>query len=300
MFLKNILAKKQGKTSCMLLAAAFTLALSITGMASAQDYGEDVESVLDSGAYEKYVVSGIMNQAEGGFLALRTEPAYDDANIIAELHNGDDIYVSEDRDGDYVTAYDPSSRQTGYVNSNFVKPAGDEDGESGISSSIPQSSFQPVNKVFIGDSRTVDMMNAVQDDSIWSCEVSMGYQWMASSGVPAVESYIGNGTAVIILLGVNDIYNISNYIAYTNQKAAEWAAKGAKTYFAAVGPVESDPYVTNDEIESFNNALQSGLSGVSYIDLYSHLMSSGYSTVDGTHYPDSVSLEIYDYVVSQL
>ena len=154
--------------------------------------------------------------------------------------------------------------------------------------------------VFIGDSRTVDMMNAVHDDSVWACKVSMGYQWMATEAVPAVEGYIDAGTAVIILMGVNDVYNISNYIGYTNQKAAEWAAKGATTYYVSVGPVTSDPYVTNAEIESFNAALQANLSGVYYIDIYTYLTENGFSTVDGTHYPDNVSIAIYNYIIENL
>lgn len=154
--------------------------------------------------------------------------------------------------------------------------------------------------VFIGDSRTVDIMNAVHDGSVWACKVSMGYQWMATVGVPAVDSYIDAGTAVIILMGVNDPYNISNYIGYTNEKAAEWAARGATTYFVSVGPVDGDPYVTNAEIESFNAALQANLSGVYYIDIYSYLMANGFSTVDGTHYPDNVSIAIYNYIVEHL
>lgn len=154
--------------------------------------------------------------------------------------------------------------------------------------------------VFIGDSRTVAMMNAVNDDSIWCCKVSMGYNWMATEGVPAVDGYIDGNTAVIIWMGVNDPFNISNYIGYTNEKAAEWAARGATTYYVSVGPVTADPYVTNAEIESFNAALQANLSGVYYIDIYSYLMANGFSTVDGTHYPDSVSIAIYNYIIDHL
>ena len=157
-------------------------------------------------------------------------------------------------------------------------------------------------KIFIGDSRTVDIMNAVQNqaDAVWSCKVSMGYDWMVKEGIPAVEDQIENNTAVIILLGVNDVYNISNYISYINQKAAEWAAIGAKTYFVSVGPVVSDPYVTNVEIEAFNTSLQNSLSGVTYIDIYTYLTTNGFTTADGLHYTDDVSLSIYNYIVDNL
>ncbi len=155
-------------------------------------------------------------------------------------------------------------------------------------------------KIFIGDSRTVAMRDAVGDDSVWACMDSMGYSWMVSEAVPAVEDEITQNSAVIILMGVNDIYNLSNYIEYTNAKAAEWAAKGANTYFVSVGPVDDDPYVTNAEIEAFNASLQAGLTGVTYIDMYNYLMENGYSTLDGTHYPDDVSIAIYTYIVDNL
>ena len=46
--------------------------------------------------------------------------------------------------------------------------------------------------------------------------------------------------------------------------------------------------------------MQANLSGVTYIDVYSHLVSEGFSTIDGTHYPDSVSVDIYNYILDHL
>lgn len=154
--------------------------------------------------------------------------------------------------------------------------------------------------IFVGDSRTVGIRDAVRDDSIWSCKSSMGYEWMSSTGVPQIEDEIDEYTAVIILMGVNDVYQLNNYINYINAKASEWAELGARTYFVSVGPVENDPYVTNAEIESFNAAMQANLTGVTYIDVYSHLVNNGFHTTDGTHYPDGVSVEIYNYILEHL
>lgn len=154
--------------------------------------------------------------------------------------------------------------------------------------------------IFIGDSRTEGIRDAVHDDSIWSCLSSMGYEWMVSTGVPQIEEDIEDNTAVIILMGVNDVYQVEHYIQYINEKTKEWADIGAVTYFASVGPVEKDPYVTNEEIENFNEQMESGLIGVKYIDVYSHLTEKGFSTVDGIHYPDEVSIEIYNYILENL
>lgn len=155
--------------------------------------------------------------------------------------------------------------------------------------------------IFIGDSRTEGIRDAVNDGNvIWSCLSSKGYEWMSTTGVPQIEDEIDAYTAVIILMGVNDVYQINNYVNYINKKANEWADLGARTYFVSVGPVEHDPYVTNAEIESFNAAMKANLAGVTYIDVYSHLVSNGFYTVDGIHYPDSVSIDIYNYVLEHL
>ena len=58
--------------------------------------------------------------------------------------------------------------------------------------------------IFVGDSRTEGIRDAVQDDSIWSCLSSMGYDWLVSTGVPQIEAEIVDNTSVIILMGVND------------------------------------------------------------------------------------------------
>ena len=134
----------------------------------------------------------------------------------------------------------------------------------------------------------------------WGYEILNKINSLVSTGVPQVEDQIEDNTAVIILMGVNDLYHVNDYISYINSKAAEWGNRGAQTYFVSVGPVQNDPYCSNAEIESFNAAMQANLSGVTYIDVYSHLVSEGFSTVDGTHYPDSVSVDIYNYILDHL
>lgn len=172
--------------------------------------------------------------------------------------------------------------------------------EGTISRPADTEASQKDKLIFVGDSRTEGIRDAVHDDSIWSCLSSMGYDWMVSTGVPQIEAEIVDNTSVIILMGVNDVHNLNKYVQYINEKAKEWTDLGASTYFVSVGPVENDPYVTNEQIESFNAAMEANLIGVTYIDVYSHLMETGYSTLDGTHYPEDVSLEIYNYILDNL
>lgn len=156
--------------------------------------------------------------------------------------------------------------------------------------------------VYIGDSRTEGLRDVNSDSkNTFVCLSSMGYDWMLSTAFPQAESYASSGTAFVILMGVNDLYHQNSYISAINQKAAEWKKKGAVVYFASVGPVQNDPYTSNSEIESFNRALKNGLSSdVGYIDLYGELNKSGYQTVDGTHYTNTVSKNILSFIGKQV
>ena len=156
------------------------------------------------------------------------------------------------------------------------------------------------NLVFVGDSRTVGMQSAVGSNDTWSGKVSAGLDWMKSSGVPNVEGKIGNGSAVIILMGVNDLYRSDGYISYINEKASTWASKVAYTYFVSVNPTEGSYNHLNSDIYSFNQKLKGGLSNVTYIDTNSYLKSNGFSTTDGLHYTSDTYNKIYNYIKSHL
>ena len=165
----------------------------------------------------------------------------------------------------------------------------------------PQPANPPAGILFIGDSRCVQMQAAVGGgNSSWICENSKGYEWFSSTAVGQADQCVGKGTKVVICLGVNDTDNISNYAALVNAKAAEWAKKGAKTYFVSVNPVSENPYRTEDEVEAFNAALPGQLSGVRWIDTHSFLTSQGYVLVDGLHYDTNTYVAIFNAIVGSL
>lgn len=144
------------------------------------------------------------------------------------------------------------------------------------------------------------MSSAVGGNDTWSGKVSAGLDWMKSSGVPNVESNIKNGSAVIILMGVNDLYHADSYISYINEKANSWKSKGATTYFVSVNPTENSYSHLNTDIDSFNQKLKNGLVNVNYIDTNSYLKSNGFSTTDGLHYTQDTYNKIYNYIKSHL
>ncbi len=154
------------------------------------------------------------------------------------------------------------------------------------------------NVILIGDSRTAEMKNCVGENScIWIAEYSKGIKWFVSDAVPAADPYIAPGTKVIINLGANDPEKVDTYIYTINEVAANWTARGATVYYASVGPCYQNPYHTNEEAVNFNAALQNGLSGVHWIDLYTHMVNNGFATRenDGFHYDPPTYASMYSY-----
>lgn len=159
----------------------------------------------------------------------------------------------------------------------------------------------PAGILFIGDSRCVQMQEAVGGgNSSWVAENSKGYDWFSTKGLERAEPSIGKGTKVVICLGVNDTRNASKYAELINAKAAEWAARGAKTYFVSVNPVWENPYVTEEQVQNFNGTIVGLLSGVRWIDTHSFLEASGYRLVDGLHYDGDTYVKIFNAIVGSL
>ena len=76
-------------------------------------YEED--SCYDSFVQTRY------SQVESGFLALRNAPAYDDANIIAEIwSNGTMLQMTGERSGNYARCYVPAFGMYGWVDVRFT------------------------------------------------------------------------------------------------------------------------------------------------------------------------------------
>lgn len=55
-----------------------------------------------------------------GYLALRTEKSYDEANEIGPIYNGEEVWVIDSSTGTYWYVYSPTLDAYGYVNSNYL------------------------------------------------------------------------------------------------------------------------------------------------------------------------------------
>ena len=129
----------------------------------------------------------------------------------------------------------------------------------------------------------------------------MGLNWMKSTGIPAARKYFSPGTAVVILMGVNDLHNSNKYVEYINENISSWTESGSKFYFATVMPCSGKYEHLNTSIASFNEKIKSSLSkDVKIIDTNSYLTSTGFESKDGLHYLKNTSDKVHQYIKSNL
>ena len=154
--------------------------------------------------------------------------------------------------------------------------------------------------VFVGDSRTVQLQKAVgSNDKAYIAKVGEGYSWFKNTALAEIHNYAGQGTSMVINFGVNDLANAKNYIKLVNSNVDEWINAGITVYYAAVTPVGSCDNVTNAQIEAFNAKLQAELDPrIIWIDGYTYLSQTGFSTSDGLHYSSDTYKNLYSYYMS--
>ena len=156
--------------------------------------------------------------------------------------------------------------------------------------------------IFVGDSRFVQMKNAVGENPyLWIAKGSQGYDWFSGEAVAQIDAAVQSGTKILINFGVNDVGNEKSYAELVNRKAAEWEEKGAEVYYASVKPVEDGRYVTEEKVEKFNEKLQEDLnSAVEWIDSFSWLMKDGYTLTDGLHFSSDTYEKLYAFYLDEL
>lgn len=171
-------------------------------------------------------------------------------------------------------------------------------GGSGNNSGSNSSGEKKDYTLFIGDSRTVGMCQSVSIGSNAECiaEVGKGYSWLANEKLGEIKSKLTEhpNSNVVINLGVNDYYNINNYIDLYNELSRSYPnAKFVIVSVTHVTDTESKN-IKNKDIESFNNSLKNGLNkNITYCDIYSYIKDN-YSTSGGIHYDADAYKGIYN------
>ena len=165
------------------------------------------------------------------------------------------------------------------------------------------------NVIFVGDSRTGQMANAVGGTAAWpgtafaAC-FGGGVDWLSTAQAKKqVDQYVTPGAVIILNYGVNDLSRHNDYIATINRYAQDWISKGATVYFASVGPVGENEYgKRNWAVEYFNNQLNNRLDArIGRLNLYAFLTGSGYVTLaDGLHYDGATYAAMFQFLMQSI
>ena len=165
------------------------------------------------------------------------------------------------------------------------------------------------NVIFVGDSRTGQMANAVGGTAAWPGTAFVacfggGVDWLSSAQAKKdVDQYVTPGSVIILNYGVNDLSRHNDYVAAINRYAQDWISKGATVYFASVGPVGENEYgKRNWAVEYFNNQLNNRLDArIGRLNLYVFLTGSGYTTqADGLHYDGATYAAMFQFLMQSI
>lgn len=164
--------------------------------------------------------------------------------------------------------------------------------------------------IFVGDSRMVGMYNTVAPaNTLFLAKVSSGYTWLNATAGVKLKYYLDANPKVKVVLahGVNDLGNISLYLAYYRELISLYP--DTEFYMLSVNPVDdqylkknnpvSYQWVNNAAIRKFNKKLKSAFSK-RYIDTYTYLTKKGFGTADGIHYTAATYQKIYLYMKNEL
>ena len=165
------------------------------------------------------------------------------------------------------------------------------------------------NVIFVGDSRTGQMANAVGGTAAWPGTAFVacfggGVDWLSTAQAKKdVDQYVMPGSVIILNYGVNDLSRHNDYITTINRYAQDWILKGATVYFASVGPVGENEYgKRNWAVEYFNNQLNNRLDArIGRLNLYVFLTGSGYTTqADGLHYDGATYAAMFRFLMQSI
>ena len=198
---------------------------------------------------------------------------------------------------------------------------------------LPQwNNYKYKRVVFIGDSRTAYMENALKNAGARTAgiefisKVGGGLDWFKTVAYPKLYSIVKNETAsilakptaVVINLGINDLENQNGYVLYMNSIAKELKKHNCELFFMSLNPVNRSMLKeagkkdrSEAKVRLFNNALRSALGAqYSYIDTYSKLKKEGYGfdssstgtggNDDGLHYTAKTYKRIFTYCMKTL
>lgn len=211
--------------------------------------------------------------------------------VYLTLQNQDEVFSSG------PTAVESEAEA---VLQSLVEPAR-EPSENTEASSEAASSQEDLFLIWAGDSRTLGMRDAVDNDDVYIGASGEGYRWLSETGLSQIRDAIRTypDAPVVFNFGVNDYDSMEDYLELYQSLAEEYP--DTHFYFLSVNPIEPTlcKNITNEEIADFNSHLQEAFPDT-YIDSFTYLMVTETTTIDGIHYSQDDYRAIYEFAVQKI
>ena len=158
--------------------------------------------------------------------------------------------------------------------------------------------------IFVGDSRTEGMRDAIGEDDKkkFICKVGEGLVWLKNTAYKQLKDMCDKypDYYVVFNFGINDL-GVDNYISYY-KNTIEKNIKN-KIIHMSVNPIDQAKAknagytdITNDLIKSFNIKYKE-YAGNSYLNTFNYLLKEGFNASDGIHYDNNTYKKLYNKVV---
>ena len=157
----------------------------------------------------------------------------------------------------------------------------------GTTVNVNAEADKSIGYIYIGDSRFVGLNEHTKVSQYANkfvvAEGGMGYDWLVNTAEQQINEIEQSHPEItrwleIYNLGVNDLGNIESYKSYISNRMIDH-----DVYYVSCNPVEDYWYVNNEQIQDFNNNIQT--TGVKYIDLFTPLINMNVTlTTDQVHY----------------
>ncbi len=170
-----------------------------------------------------------------------------------------------------------------------------------IEETAPETEAEGRLLIWVGDSRTLGMRDAMKNEDVYIGASGEGYPWLAETGLPQLRDAIARYPAapVVLNFGVNDYDDMELYLKLYESLTEEY--QDTRFYFLSVNPIEPTlcKNITNEEIADFNAHLKAAFPDT-YLDSFTYLMAEEVATVDGIHYSEEGYQAIYQFAVNQI
>ena len=184
-------------------------------------------------------------------------------------------------------------------------------------SALPAGTVKEHRIIFVGDSRTLGMRDALRrssrrDDDVFVGRVGEGVHWFIEEGMDEMSDAIEENPdlPVVLNLGVNDPLEIDDYIVTYWDCIREHP--DTDFYIMSVNPIDEEfllesetaveevlDTINNLNIAKLNIALKEEFAS-RYLDCAAWLKENGFDTVDGLHFSTSTYLKVHDFAVNEL